>query len=535
MTTLALRQRPVLAASIVGVGAAVLLRLARYLRRLRSAGQEVPFAPGWVPVLGHLPAIMKYAGQNNKLSLGLHAMAVREETGQSVYKIDMPMMGVALTVISDPDLAEELSHGDPHRFTKDFGSFGSSINVMMDIMGDTGLFFAATDREDDAWGVTHRILKAPFSTKGMKNMFPVMCEQADKLVEALKRDVGYGGVTHIDKWVTKMAFETIAMCGLGISFGSFDDDKEHPFIEALNGIMCDLRTYAMCPWLLRPILCRSAYRRLQDAKSLLRGTCTEVVRQRRDHTTSAVGRGTDLMDMMLNDKDPQTGKAMTEKMIVDNVLTFLFAGQDSTAAAMATCLCFLASCPDAKARLFKEIDEVVGAGDLEWEHLSRLSYLDGCIRETLRLVPPASGAVRAAKGDQLLGGKWRVAHGENALISFMALHYDTKLWGPDAAVFRPERWVSGPPHKYAFLPFASGPRACTGREFTLIEQKITMVKLLQHFDFRRPAMVEAEPGYKTVKHEDLMPPLKFNIDVEFKTTTAFTGVYSAFELLKRGN
>merc|ERR1711972_393330 len=98
--------------------------------------------------------------------------------------------------------------------------------------------------------------------------------------------------------------------------------------------------------------------------------------------TSSSTTKKDIMDMMLEDKDPKTGKSMTEEMIVDNVLTFLFAGQDSTAAAMASCLCFLHANPRCKEKLVNEIDEVVGVGELEWDHLSRLHYLDWCIKET---------------------------------------------------------------------------------------------------------------------------------------------------------
>merc|ERR1712110_204791 len=115
---------------------------------------------------------------------------------------------------------------------------------------------------------------------------------------------------------------------------------------------------------------------------------------------------------------------MTEEQIVDNVLTFLFAGQDSTAAAMATLLCYLTAYPRCKEKLTKEIDTVVGTGKLEWDHLSKLHYLDWCIKEGMRLVPPAGAVVRTANGDQLLQGKWRIESGTMCLVGIMALHYD---------------------------------------------------------------------------------------------------------------
>merc|ERR1712087_749892 len=116
------------------------------------------------------------------------------------------------------------------------------------------------------------------------------------------------------------------------------------------------------------------------------------------------------------------------------------------------------------------------------------------------------------------------------MIGIMALHYDKTLWGEDVNEFRPERWENGPPHKYAYIPFAVGPRACIGREFTLIEQKITFVKLFQNFDFRRPDSVTAEPGYTTLKKENQKMVPFIDMDVEFKTNSAFVGIYSALEL-----
>jgi len=337
----------------------------------------------------------------------------------------------------------------------------------------------------------------------------------------------------VDRWVTKMAFETIAVCGLGTSFDSFDDASDHPFIVAMHRLIRGMMPFAIVPRLLWPVFLRKRLSEIRCDGRLVRRTCEEVIRKRREHVTKSEGLQRDLMDIMLSDMDPKSGEAMTEEMLVDNVLTFLFAGQDSTAAAMASCMCYLAAQPECKSKLLKEIDDVVGGGELTMEHLSKLTYLDWCIKETLRLVPPAAGVLRAAQGHQLLGGRWRVAAGEQVIIPTMALHYDRRLWGEDALLFRPERWERGPPHKYAYLPFAMGPRQCIGREFTLVEQKITIAKLLQRFDFRRPEVVQAEPGYKTVRRGDIRHPPFIGMDVEFKEVTAFVGLFSAFQLLER--
>jgi cytochrome P450/NADPH-cytochrome P450 reductase len=438
-------------------------------------------------------------------------------------------MGIQTVWLTDVNAVEELITNDPKRFTKDFDNLPTSA-IMEQIFGK-GLFFASTD--DEKWVVAHGILKAPFSVRGVKTLMPLMSEQADLLMKCLKREVGYGGVCHIDHWVTKMAFETIAVCATGTSFGSFDDDQDAPFITALNTLISGFGPLMKCPPKLWNIFMRKHVAKIHADAKFCRDTCIDVLRKRRNGETQRAAGKKDLLDMMLEDKDSKTGKKMTDEMIVDNILTFLFAGQDSTAAAMATTLCFLHANPRCKEKLVREIDAVLGDGELEWDHLSELVYLDWCIKEALRLVPPAGAVAPAANGPQLLLNKWRVPDKTLCMVGIMALHYDKKIWGEDATEFRPERWENGPPHKYAFLPFASGPRACTGREFTLIEQKITLVKFLQSFDYRRPDKVQAEAGYTTAKKENQTMVPFIDMDVEFKSMSAFVGLFSAFELLER--
>jgi len=521
------KDRPVLSVALAGVSALAVLRLVRRLRKCFQPGEDVPWMDGWRPFVGHMPILLKYMNDNNKLASGRMTVEVKTKEGKDIFKADM--MGKNMVVVTDLHAVEEIVTNDPARFAKTFGNVPST-KFYRQLFGN-GLFFSDSDSDD--WKVAHGILKAPFSVKGVKTVFPTMCEQADHLVSCLKREVGYGGICHIDHWVTKMAFETIAVCTTGTSFGSFDSDQDAGFIQALNHLLEGFGPMLAYPPSLWEILFRKRLADMRASSKVMRDQCVEAVRKRRNKESQTVTAKKDIMDMMLEDTDPKTGKKLTEVQIVDNVFTFLLAGQDSTAASMASLMCFLHANPRCKEKLMKEIDDTVGQGPLEYDQLSQLHYLDWCIKETLRLVPPVTAIARTAQDNQLLLNRWRVPAGTMVLVGVMALHYDKKVWGEDAHVFRPERWENGPPHKYAFMPFAVGPRACTGREFTVTEQKITFVKLFQHFDYRRPDNVTAEPGYKTKKKEDQTLPPFAGMDVEFKTTAAFVGLFSSFELLER--
>merc|ERR1719329_228048 len=521
------QKRPLLSAAVAGLSALYISKVLCRILTAKGPGQDVPWAKGWIPIMGHMFTLLKYMKDNNKLAAGRMMIGIKEGEGLDNFYIDI--MGMSMICLTEFDAVEELITNDPKRFTKDFTKVPTA-NITEEIFGK-GLFFASTD--DEKWVLAHNILKAPFSVKGVRTLMPMMNEQADLLMKCLKREVGYGGVCHIDHWVTKMAFETIAVCATGTSFGSFDDDQDAPFVTAMNALLTGFEPLLTCPPKLWNIFFRKELAKIRADAKICRDTCIDVVQKRRAGETHHTVGTKDLLDKMLGDKDRKTGKKMTDDMIVDNVLTFLFAGQDSTAAAMATTLCFLHANPRCKEKLLREIDSIVGDGELEWDHLSELHYLDWCIKESLRLVPPAAGVARAANGPQLLRNKWRVPDKAVCFVGIMALHYDKKLWGEDACDFRPERWENGPPHKYAFLPFASGPQACTGREFTLVEQKITLVKFLQSFDYRRPDNVQAEPGYTTsLKKDRTMVPF-LDMDVEYKRVSAFIGLFSAFELLER--
>ena len=211
------------------LGVTVLLDAARRFRSRRKPGDSIPCLPGAWPIVGHFFTLRRYCRENANLAMGRWAVDVARTQGLPIFRA--ALMGFDLVWVSDPDLTEEIFQGDPHRYTKDFSQMPLGGDLFEFSFGN-GMFFAATG--DAKWEIPHRILKTPFSVRGIRAIMPMMREQADKLVAALKRDVGHGGSTYIDAWVTKMAFETIAVCGLGTSFGCFEDDQTHPFIDALN-------------------------------------------------------------------------------------------------------------------------------------------------------------------------------------------------------------------------------------------------------------------------------------------------------------
>merc|ERR1712216_372440 len=264
----------------------------------------------------------------------------------------------------------------------------------------------------------------------------------------------------------------------------------------------------------------------------LRNTAIEIVQRRRDGETKSPTGKPDLLDLMLAECDPKTGQHMSNDGIVDNCLTFLFAGQDSTAAAMLSAMVLMAANPKVEAKLVQEISEVLGnSNELKFEHLSMMPYLDCILKETQRLIPAANFIMRTPKTEDLIGGKFKVGPDDQLLVTSTGLHYNKRIWGENAASFSPERWEKGAPHNYAYLPFASGPRACLGREFTTIEQKVCLAKLYQNFLLTPvPYTKDTLPKGYIENKVGSIPPFEIGMDVAINPDAAFGGVISRFRI-----
>jgi cytochrome P450/NADPH-cytochrome P450 reductase len=271
---------------------------------------------------------------------------------------------------------------------------------------------------------------------------------------------------------------------MGTTFNSFDSPEADPFVNDINIVMKETKQYIRFPlkWTSKA---KKSKRALDEASQRVNQVVDDIIRKRRNKETAAPGNMPDLLDLMLNGVDKSTGQSLSDENIRYQIITFLIAGHDTTASSMCFFFDFIIADPRVEAKLIKEIEEVVGTGDVRYEHLNKLKYLSYCQNEALRLQPPARAVIKRAKCDGHLG-KYRVKKGQGFTVAFQALQLDKATWGPDADKFVPERWEKGALNPFAYLPFSTGPRGCIGMEFSLVEQKIAIVKLLQNFCFRRP-------------------------------------------------
>eukprot|EP00005_Dracoamoeba_jomungandri_P003258 CAMPEP_0174252620 /NCGR_PEP_ID=MMETSP0439-20130205/2013_1 /TAXON_ID=0 /ORGANISM="Stereomyxa ramosa, Strain Chinc5" /LENGTH=451 /DNA_ID=CAMNT_0015333183 /DNA_START=311 /DNA_END=1666 /DNA_ORIENTATION=+ len=217
-----------------------------------------------------------------------------------------------------------------------------------------------------------------------------------------------------------------------------------------------------------------------------------------------------LLDALVMAKDPETGESMPDELILDETLTILFAGHDTTSNLMSWTVYQLTRNPEVLENLRKEVSEVLGDRLPEHEDIRKLKYCSSVLKETLRLNPPVPMLDREAAVDHTFANGVKIPKGCYATPFFHAAQTN-KNYFRDPLKFIPERWLDKETkhnlHPYCFSPFSQGARNCVGQRLAMLEATIILSQIVKHFDFNCDL---EEPVH--MKFEGTMTPKNFHCD-----------------------
>jgi cytochrome P450 len=207
-----------------------------------------------------------------------------------------------------------------------------------------------------------------------------------------------------------------------------------------------------------------ANRRFDEAISRLREIVRSVITEGREQQAD---RG-DVLSMLLAAKDADTGEAMTDGQIYDEVVTLLTGGIETTALALSWMFHEMARHPEVERRWHRELDEVLDGRAVTHDDVPKLRYTSQIAREVLRRYPIWL-LMRRTNTEITLGGI-TIPPGTEVTISPHALHHDARFF-PSPDLFDPDRWDSEAtaPPSGAYVPFGDGGRKCIGNHFALTE------------------------------------------------------------------
>ncbi|MEU3305256.1 cytochrome P450, partial [Streptomyces sp. NPDC006678] len=376
--------------------------------------------------------------------------------------------------VYDPDLVAEVS--DETRFGK---PIFAPLTHVRDYTG-TGLFTAHEEDDGEIWGMAHRILMPAFSQRAMKGYYGQMLEIAQNLVGKWERKEGES--VNITDDYTRLTLDTIALSGFGYRFDSFEKDELHPFLQALmEALVESMRRSQELPSM-------TALRKADDKKyheniQLMRDLVESVIKERREGKNSGEG---DLLGLMLEATDPETGKPLDDDNVRDQVVTFLIAGHETTSGLLSFATYSLMRNPHVLAQAYAEVDRLLPGDTVpDYDTIMQMDVIPRILEETLRLWAPIPQIMKAPLEDTVIGGRYELKAGTKTNLLMGPLHRHPKAWDRPYE-FDIDRWLPenrAQHHQHAYKPFGNGRRACIGRQFALTEARLALALVLQKFKF----------------------------------------------------
>ena len=322
------------------------------------------------------------------------------------------------------------------------------------------------------WVPRKRALQPVFTRQNVRGFGGHMSRAAQIVVD----EWGAGAEVDLDVECRRVTMRSLGRSVLGLDLDDRADAISEP-MHIASGYTADraLRPVRAPRWLPTP-----ARARARTAVATMRRVTSEILQACR----ADPARDAPLVQALLAARDPETGSAISDEDICNDLLIFMLAGHDTTATALSYALWALGHHHDMQDRVAAEA-AAIGDRALTPDDVGSLGYAVQVLREALRLCPPAAGVARKAERDIAVDG-YRVEAGSLILVGIYALHRDPELW-PRPEVFDPDRFgpeASKGRDRWNFLPFAGGARSCIGEHFAMLEITLALATIARSVRIR---------------------------------------------------
>ena len=352
--------------------------------------------------------------------------------------------------------------------------------------------------EGDEWKLLRRTLAPLFSARNVTGFLSIMDDSAQRLVARLTRRLPRERDMSLE--MTRVTLDVLERT---IFTHGLDRDPDAlsraitRFFEAIGPI--DPLDVLRMP----DFLPRIGRLRARPAIRFFEEVVGELVTRRRALIESGADAPRDLLTLLLEARDPETGEPLDEISVQANIVTFIGAGHETTANALTWSLYLLARAPEWARAIRAEADAVLGDAPATPAALEQLVHTRAVLEEAMRLYPPAPFMSREALGPDRIAGI-RVPKGTLVTIAPWVLHRHKTLWSApdlfDPTRFLPEHRASIP--RYAYLPFGAGPRVCIGQSFSMQEAILILARVLRAVDLTLAGDGAVEPLHRVTLRPD---------------------------------
>ena len=382
-----------------------------------------------------------------------------------------------MAIVSGPDPVKTVFHDCWEIYPR--GQL--KYNVLKPLFGDS---MSQSERSDWQW--QRRTIAPLFRPRDLDQYVPAMQSVALDTVHKWRQS-SRDDYRPIEKDMLHAAFWVVAKSVLAGAPASLLTEIEKGYDDYIANMNWWI-VYAMIGlpgWFPRP-----GGRIMRRHERRVRESVSSLVRSRREFSQSE----TDLITKLLRASDPETGRELSNDLVVDNVVSFVVAGYEAMTFALTWTLYLISRHPEWERAILDEVESVAGQDQITTDHAERLVVLQQVINESLRLYPPSPALARDVRTDVELDGV-RIQKGTRLFVSVYALHRHERLWA-DPQNFDPTRFssaVSQDRSRSQFIPFGIGPRICIGMTYAMLELTILLATFLRACRFTLPEGFEPTP------------------------------------------
>ena len=292
--------------------------------------------------------------------------------------------------------------------------------------------------DGDFWARQRRMMQPAFHSRVIRQFAGLIERENLALLDRWAARAADGQPINLTRDTSELSLNIVLQALFSVDLDKITDEVgEHPFTMIARDSQRDLRF-------------------AQQFRAL-----TKLVRQMIEDRRREQRVEMDFLSMLMEARDKDSGEAMPERALVDEIMSLIVAGHETTAATLNWTWYRLSQHADVEARLHAAVDAAT-AGPVP--------YAEQVLHETLRLYPPVWVFSRRAIADDTVGG-FRVPAGADLFVCPWLLHRDTRFWD-DPEAYKPERFapeIDATRHKFAFIPFSAGARHCIGEGFAMVE------------------------------------------------------------------
>ncbi len=373
-------------------------------------------------------------------------------------------------------------------------SFSKKTNLVRNLHNALGESIIISEYEK--WKPRRKLLNPSFTKKNSLSLFSLMKIKISETIDEINQQI-----QDKEYFITNVSpiFNRLIINIIGMAFFNKDFDKHTGNIEHWLNNMRSYVENPPIPFLSNPNTPTLANLKMKRNKKRLLSFVKDIIEERK----SSGVEYNDLLGRILKETSEDTETDLKGDELVMEVLNLIVAGHETTANTISWTLYYLTKNPDVYKKLQKEIDTSFGQNDPSSKKVMELQYLDCVLKETMRLVPAAWIFTRKSKEDMVFNEK-NLKKDSTIIFCPILIHKDKRLWkNPEA--YAPERFLPENKDKIqpdSYIPFGGGQRTCIGLHLAMIEMKITLVMILQKFEFLKNTAFKPKIKYSITTYSE---------------------------------